>query len=55
MFWMVLFMILMVVWLVYGVGVWDRNAQPYGLAGTLVPWACVAILGAIMFGGITPK
>lgn len=52
MFWMVLFMILMVIWLVYGVGTWDRAANQYGLAGTLIPWACVAILGAFIFGGL---
>ena len=39
-------------WLVFGIyWGWDPG-KPYGLGNTLIPWACVAILGYCFFAGI---
>ena len=49
--WMVVFVVLMVLWLVHGVYWTPWRDNPSGLGGTLIPWACVAILGMYVFGG----
>ncbi len=51
MFWMILWMILMVVWLVFEGGGWDRT-NPRAIGGSIIPWACVLILGLWLFGAI---
>lgn len=52
MIWVVIWVVLMMFWLLYGGYVFDR-ANPASLGGTLIPWACVLILGLIMFGAVT--
>lgn len=51
-FWAVVFVVLMILWL-FGVSylTYDPARGPVSLGGTLLPWACVAILGAMQFGG----
>lgn len=49
--WMVVFVVLMVLWLAWGFYAVPWRDNPGGLGGTLIPWACVAILGWQMFGG----
>jgi len=52
-FWGVCFVVLMILWLVLGIYVGYEPQKPYGAVGTtLLPWACVAILGAILLGGL---
>jgi hypothetical protein len=56
MIWLVIWVVLMMFWL-FGGGYHAYNT-PNGNpivfgTGTLIPWICVAILGAIIFGGIT--
>ena len=56
MIWCVIWVVLMMFWLfgggyyVYNTG--GGNPIAFG-TGTLIPWLCVAILGSILFGGIT--
>lgn len=53
-FWGVVFVVLMLFWLVLGcyVGRRDAGSDLGPLFGhTLIPWACVAILGYILLGG----
>lgn len=51
--WATVWVVLMVLWLFFGAyWTWDP-AKPAGLGNTLIPWICVAILGAILFGGLT--
>lgn len=50
-FWAVVFIVCMIVWL-FGGAYWSYDAaRPYLLGNTLLPWACVAILGYILLGG----
>lgn len=55
MIWCVVWVVLMMFWLLGGGYVSYEgtafNAARFG-GGTLIPWLCVAILGAIIFGGI---
>jgi len=52
-FWPTVFVCLMILWLVLGIYVGYEPAKPYGAVGTtLLPWACVAILGALVLGGL---
>lgn len=55
-FWGVVFIVLMLMWLFFGCYTgWSGSAgQPnFGpvIGNTLIPWACVAILGYIVLGG----
>jgi hypothetical protein len=54
-FLMVVFTVLMVLWLFFGIYTgWPTAAGPAGFAplgNTLIPWLCVAILGYVIFGG----
>jgi hypothetical protein len=59
-FWGVVWIVLMIIWLLGGG--WYRYNQPAGQPGnpmlgygisTILPWACVAILGAALLGGIS--
>jgi hypothetical protein len=45
----VVWTVLMMAWAGVGVYGYDR-AKPYGLGNWLVPWACVLILGLVVFG-----
>lgn len=50
--WMVVFVVLMLFWLFFGCyNGWDP-ARPGMIGNTIIPWLCVAILGAIVFGGL---
>jgi hypothetical protein len=50
--WMVVFVVLMLFWLFFGMySGWDP-ARPAAVGNTIIPWLCVAILGAIVFGGL---
>ncbi len=55
--WVVVWVVLMILWLVGGGWVSYEgaafNAPRFG-GGTLLPWACVLILGLILFGAISP-
>jgi hypothetical protein len=52
-FWAVVWVVLMVLWLFGGCYLtWDPN-RPHGIGSTLLPWVCVAILGAMVFGAIS--
>jgi hypothetical protein len=51
-FWAVVWVVLMIIWLVFGCW-WGWDPQRPGLLGnTVIPWLCVAILGAAVFGGL---
>lgn len=52
--WVTIWVVLMMFWL-FGVPymTWDAT-KPHLLAGTIIPWACVLILGLFMFGAISP-
>jgi hypothetical protein len=52
MIWVVVWVVLMILWLVYGGYGYDR-ANPHAIGGTLIPWACVLILGLILFGAVS--
>jgi hypothetical protein len=57
--WMVIWVVLMILWL-FG-GLWagwpaggSASGPPYAiLSGTLIPWACVLILGLVVFGAVS--
>lgn len=53
MIWMVIWTVLMVLWLVLGGYMSYDPAKPHGLANSLLPWACVLILGLAIFGAIS--
>jgi uncharacterized membrane protein YozB (DUF420 family) len=58
-FLMVLFMILMVVWLVFAFYT-PPTASPAPdnrsrVAGVMIPWFCVLILGLVVFGAFGPQ
>lgn len=56
MIWCVIFVVLMMFWLFGGGYIAYHGPSPNPIAygtGTLIPWLCVAILGAIQFGAIT--
>lgn len=51
-FWAVVWVVLMLFWLFFGCATtWDA-ARPRAVGLVLIPWLCIAILGAIMFGAI---
>lgn len=54
MIWCVIWVVFMILWLVYGGSEYDSAKGLRPLGGTLIPWACVLILGLIMFGAIAP-
>lgn len=47
-FWAVVFIVLMLFWLVFGCYWGWEPARPVGIGTTILPWACVAILGYIV-------
>lgn len=52
MIWMVVWICLMLLWLAFGCySGWDA-ANPRGLGNTIIPWACVLILGLVVFGAV---
>lgn len=55
MIWEVIFVVLMILWL-FGGGAYafrsSPDARPYAFGSYLLPWICVAILGALYFGAI---
>ncbi len=54
MIWCVIWVVLMILWLVFGCYTTYKPNEPAALGGTLIPWACVLILGLILFGAVTP-
>ncbi len=53
--WAVVFVVLMIIWLFGGGFMYYQGPNPNTpmfLGTTLLPWACVAILGAIVLGGL---
>lgn len=51
---LVIWVVLMMFWLLFGCYVgWNPN-QPSILVAALIPWACVAILGWVVFKGVGP-
>ncbi len=52
-FWAVVWVVLMILWL-FGGGYfnWDAS-KPYVMGSHFLAWCCVAILGAIVLGGLT--
>jgi hypothetical protein len=54
MIWCVIWVVLMILWL-FGGAYWNWDAaRPVALGNTLIPWACVLILGLIVFGAFSP-
>ena len=52
-FWTTVFVVLLILWLFFGSWVAWEPQKPYGVVSTtLLPWACVAILGGIVLGGL---
>lgn len=49
----VVWVVLMVLWLVFDGSTWDR-ASPRTIGSSLIPWACVLIIGIVLFGGYYP-
>lgn len=53
---LVVWIVLMVIWLIFGCYWGWKPDQPALLGNTLIPWACVLILGLVVFGAIgTPN
>lgn len=48
--WVVIWVVLMILWLFGGVYTSRDPASPRLLGGTLLPWACVLILGLVLLG-----
>lgn len=51
---MVVWVVLMVIWLIFGCYIGYDPVRPVIVVGTLIPWACVAILGWCLFKGTPP-
>ena len=49
----VIWTVLMMFWLFYGGYTTWNPAAPQALAGTIIPWCCVLILGLIIFGAFS--
>lgn len=56
MVWFVVWVVLMVLWLVLDLYYVPPGSPPVGprVAGSVVPWACVLILGLFVFGAFGP-
>jgi len=54
MIWIIVWVVLMILWLVFGCYVNRDPARRAELGGTLIPWACVLILGLFVFGAFGP-
>lgn len=53
---LVIFVVLMMFWLLFGCYIAWEPARPALVLGSLIPWACVAILGWCVFKGVAqPK
>jgi hypothetical protein len=52
-FWAVVWVVLMIMWLCGGLYWGYDPARPALVGNTLLPWVCVAILGAIAFGAVS--
>jgi hypothetical protein len=50
--WIVIWTVLMLFWLFFGSYLNWNPQQPRMLGNTLIPWACVLILGLVIFGAI---
>lgn len=51
-FWAVVWVVLMLFWLFFGCATtWDP-VKPRSVGLVLIPWLCVALLGAILFGAV---
>ncbi len=52
MIWCVIWVVFMLFWLFFGCYINWNPAQPRMMGNTLIPWACVLILGLIIFGAV---
>ncbi len=53
--WVTIWVVLMIFWL-FGGCYWSWNPQqPAILGNTIIPWACVLILGLLYFGAISAR
>lgn len=51
--WVVIWVVLMMLWL-FGGCYWSwAPDKPYMIGNTIIPWACVLILGLIIFGAVS--
>lgn len=53
MIWVVIWVVLMMFWLFFGTYMSYDKDRPYGVGTTIIPWACVLILGLVIFGAVT--
>lgn len=53
MIWLVIWVVLMILWLVLGCYLTYEPAKPVGVGTTIIPWACVLILGLVLFGAVS--
>lgn len=50
--WVVIWVVLMIFWVLFGCySGWDPN-KPQILGNTLIPWVCMLILGLLLFGAV---
>lgn len=52
MVWMVIWIVLMMFWIVFGCYMTYDPAQPKGLVNVVIPWLCVLLLGLMVFGAV---
>ena len=52
---MIVWVVLMIIWVIFGCSSnWDP-AKPRMLGNTLIPWVCMLILGIVLFWGEPAK
>ncbi len=51
---LVIWVVLMILWLFFGIYTNWKPGEPQGLGNTLIPWICVLILGLEVFGAFGP-
>ena len=54
--WLTIWICLMMAWILGGCYLTYRAepSKPYALAGVVLPWLCVLIIGLVVFGAIGP-
>ncbi len=53
MIWLVIWVVLMVLWIALGCYWMYEPGKPVNMGNTIIPWACVLILGLIVFGAVS--
>lgn len=51
--WVTIWVVLMILWLFFGCYISWEPAKPHMVGSVLIPWACVLILGLILFGAVS--